>query len=402
MKPTVIIGAGHAGLTLAREIRALDKAMPITIVNQDPIQAYYKPNLSKALSMNKSAEQLIMKQIEALKRDLGAELLEYTSVLKISSEKKCILCHAKGQDNKPQATFELPYENLILATGASPIELPINGASGNVVSVNTLQDYIQFREMIKDKKHILIIGAGFVGCEFASDLSSNGYQVDVIDRASWPLEKVIPERLGAEIKHAISKNGVNWHFQSTIDEIVKEKRDTLKAYLSNGSIILPDVIISAIGLSPNIQLAKDSGLVTSRGIVVDEYSQTSCCTIYALGDCVEYDGQPLPFIAPATLAAKALANTLTGNKIKRVLPPQPVAIKIANCPTLLCPPKTKEGSWQVSGDGQDLEVAFFNNKKELCGFALSGQKISLKGEYLSRCSKPKINGSVLLQESGIS
>jgi len=394
MKPIIIIGAGHAGLTLAREIRALDKTTPIIIVSQDPIQAYYKPNLSKALSMNKSAEQLIVKQLDALKSDLDADLLEYTSVLKISSENKCILCHAKGPDNKTQEAFELPYENLILATGASPIELPIIGAAGNVVSVNTLQDYAQFREMIKDKKQILIIGAGFVGCEFASDLSSNGYQVDVIDRANWPLEQVIPEQLGAEIKHAISKNGVNWHFQSTIDEIVEGKQGTLKAYLSNGSFILPDVIISAIGLSPNIQLAKDSGLLTARGIVVDEYSQTSRCAIYALGDCVEYDGQPLPFIAPATLAAKALAKTLTGNKIKRVLPPQPVTIKIANCPTLLCPPKTKEGSWHVSGDGQDLEVAFFNNKKELCGFALSGQKVSLKGEYLSRCSTPKISQGV--------
>jgi len=401
MKPTIIIGAGHAGLSLAREIRALDKAMPITILSQDPIQAYYKPNLSKALSMKKSAEQLIMKQLNVLKRDLDAELLEHTSVFKLNSKKKNILCQAKDSDNKTQEPFELSYSNLILATGASPIQLPINGASDNVVSVNTLQDYAQFRDMIKNKKKILIIGAGFVGCEFASDLSNNGYQVDVIDRANWPLEQVIPEQLGTAIKHAISKNSVNWHFQSTIDEIVKDKQGRLKTHLSNGSIILTDLIISAVGLSPNIQLATDSGLLTAKGIVVDEYSRTSLPAIYALGDCVEYDGQPLPFIAPATLAAKALAKTLTGNKIKRVFPPQPVSIKIANCPTLLCPPKSKEGSWQVSGDGQDLEVAFYNNKKEMVGFALSGEKVSLKGEYLSRYSTSKISQGVQPQASAI-
>jgi len=384
MKPILIIGAGHAGLSLAREIRALDKAMPITIVSQDPIQAYYKPNLSKALSMNKSADQLIMKQLEALKNDLDAELLENTSVLKINHEEKSILCQAKSTDKNEQETFELPYENLILATGASPIEMPIKGASGNVVSVNTLQDYTQFRKMIKDKKQILIIGAGFVGCEFASDLSSSDYQVSVVDRAAWPLEQVIPEQMGTEIKHAISKNGVKWHFQSTVDEIVKNNQGELKAHLSNGVIILPDVIISAIGLSPNIKLAKVIGLLAGRGIVVDEYSRTSRHAIYALGDCVEYDGQPLPFIAPATLAAKALAKTLTGNKTKLVLPPQPVGVKITDYPTLICPPRIKEGSWQVNGVDQDLEAAFFNNKKELCGFALSGQRISLKGEYLSR------------------
>jgi len=384
MKPIVIIGAGHAGLTLAREIRALDKAMPITIISQDPIQAYYKPNLSKALSMNKSADQLIMKQLRALKRDLDAELLENTPVFKINHEKKSILCQGRDSENNKQETFELPYENLILATGANPIPLPIKGASGNVVSVNTLQDYSQFRKIIKDKKQILIIGAGFVGCEFASDLSSNGYQVDVVDRATWPLEKVVPEQMGTEIKHAISKDGVNWHFQSTVNEIVKDNQGKLSAHLSNGTIILSHVIISAVGLLPNIQLAKDTGLITDKGIVVDDYSRTSHYAIYALGDCVEYDGQSLPFIAPATLAAKSLAKTLTGNKTKLVLTPQPVGIKIANCPTLICPPHTKEGSWHVNGVDQDLEAAFFNNKKELCGFALSGEKISLKSEYLSQ------------------
>ena len=384
MKPIMIIGAGHAGLSLAREIRALDKAVPITIVSQDPTLAYYKPNLSKAISMNKSADQLITKQLGTLKRDLDAELLEHTSVLKINHKKKNILCQARGSENNKQETFELSYENLILATGASPIELPIDGATDNVISVNTLQDYVHLRQTIEGKKQILIIGAGFVGCEFASDLSSNGYQVDVVDRSRWPLEQVIPVQMGIEIKQAISEHAVNWHFQTSIKEIYKDNQGVLNVHLSNNSVITPDVIISAIGLSPNIQLAKECGLLTGRGIVVDADSRTSRDSIYALGDCVEYDGQPLPFIAPATLAAKALAKTLTGNKTKLVLPPQAVAIKIANCPTLICPPKTKDGSWIVTGVDQDLEAAFFNNKKKLCGFALSGQRISLKGEYLSK------------------
>jgi len=385
MKPIIIIGAGHAGLTLAREIRALDKTVPITIVSQDPIQAYYKPNLSKALSMNKSADQLIMKKLGALKNDLHAELFENTSVLKITHEKKSIICQSKGSDNKKLETFELPYENLIIATGASPIELPIDGAFGNVISINTLQDYALFRKKIKYKKQILIIGAGFVGCEFASDLTSNGYQVDVVDRTSWPLEQAIPEQVGIAIKHTLSENGVNWHFQTTVDEINNDGLGGLKVQLSNKTMIKPDVIISAIGLQPNIQLAKAANLSSVRGIVVDEYCQSSANSIYALGDCVEYDGQPLPFIAPATLAAKTLAKTLTGNKTKLVLPPQPVAIKISNCPTLICPPKTKEGSWQINGVDQDLEAAFLDNKNELCGFVLSGKKTALKGEYLSRC-----------------
>ncbi len=385
MKSIVIIGAGHAGLTLAREIRSQDKTVPVTIISQDPVQAYYKPSLSKALSMNKSPTDLILKSVHILKRDLDANVFENTSVLSIDSEKKTIHCLAKEVDGVKPAPFYLEYQSLVLATGASPIELPINGAAGNVVSVNTLQDYVHFRGMIEDKKRVLIIGAGFVGCEFASDLSGQGYQVNVVDRSSWPLQAVLPEKMGEEIKQALSQNGVNWNFQTTVEKITKDG-NRLRVQLSNASVIQADVIISAIGLQPNTQIASAAGLNTRKGIVIDEHCQTSADCIYALGDCVEYDGQPLPFIAPATLAAKALAKTLTGNRTRLQLPPQPVAIKIANCPTLICPPNSREGSWQVKGNGQDLEAQYVSTNNEVYGFALLGKKTSLKGEFLSRYS----------------
>ncbi len=384
MKPIVIIGAGHAGLTLAREIRSQDKTVPVTIISQDPVQAYYKPNLSKALSMNKSPADLVLKSIDALRRDLDVQIIESTRVLKVDPEKNTVRCLPIEVDGENQTPFELEYQNLVLATGASPIELPIKGAAGNVASVNTLQDYVRFRGMIENKKRILIIGAGFVGCEFASDLSGQGYQVDVVDRSSWPLQAVLPEPMGAQIKQTLSNNHVNWHFQTTVEEIQRDEQGTLIVQLSNKAIIQADVILSAVGLQPNTQFASVAGLNTRKGIVIDEHCQTSAHCIYALGDCVEYDGQPLPFIAPATLAAKALAKTLTGNKTRLVLPPQPVAIKIANCPTLICPPSSRQGSWQVKGSGQDLEAQYVSAENEFFGFALLGKKTSLKGAFLSR------------------
>jgi len=357
--------------------------VPLTIISQDAVQAYYKPSLSKALSMNKSPKELILKSLHILKRDLDAKIFEHTQVLKINDENKTVQCLAKGSCDEIPLSFELEYQSLILATGANPIKLPIKGAAGNLVSVNTLQDYGRFRDMIETKKRVLIIGAGFVGCEFASDLSGQGYQVSVVDRSSWPLQTVLPEEIGQEIKQALAQNGVNWNFETTIEKISKDGH-RLSAQLSNASIIQADVIISAIGLQPNIHIASEAGLNTRKGIVINPYCQTSRDDIYALGDCVEYDGQPLPFIAPATLAAKALAKTLTGNKTPLVLPPQPVAIKIANCPTIICPPSSRQGTWQVKGSGQDLEAQYVSNTDELCGFALSGKKTSLKGDFLSR------------------
>jgi len=366
----------------------------VTIISQDAVQAYSKPSLSKALSMNKSPKELILKSLHILKRDLDAKIFEHTQVLKINDENKTVQCMAKGSCDENPLSFELEYQSLILATGANPIKLPIKGAAGSVVSVNTLQDYGRFRELIENKKRVLIIGAGFVGCEFASDLSGQGYGVSVVDRSSWPLQAVLPEPMGEQIKQTLADNQVNWHFQSTVEEIQRDDQGPLNVQLSNKTIIQADVVLSAVGLQPNTQLAMAAGLNTRKGIVIDEHCQTSVDCIYALGDCVEYNGQPLPFIAPATLAAKALAKTLTGNKTRLSLPPQPVAIKIANCPTLICPPSSqqgarqgaRQGAWQVKGKGQDLEAQYVTAENDFCGFALLGKKTSLKGEFLSRYS----------------
>ncbi len=388
MKSIVIIGAGHAGLTLAREIRSQDKEVPVTIISQDAVQAYYKPNLSKALSMNKSPADLILKSLHLLKRDLDVQVFEHTCVLKIDSENKNVQCLAKETGTEKPISFELEYQSLVLATGACPIELPIKGSAGNVISVNTLQDYAHFRALIENKKRVLIIGAGFVGCEFASDLSGQGYQVHVVDRSSWPLQAVLPDIMGEQIKQVLACNQVNWHFQTTVEEIQRDAQGVLNVLLSNKTLMQTDVILSAIGLQPNIKIATAAGLNTRKGIVINDYCQTSSDAIYALGDCVEYNGQALPFIAPATLAAKALAKTLTGNKTRLLLPPQPVAIKIANCPTLICPPSSQQGAqqgaWQVKGCGLDLEAQYFSTDNEFAGFALLGKKIALKGEFLSR------------------
>jgi len=384
MNPIIIIGSGHAGLTLARELRARDKRQSITIVSQEPIEAYYKPNLSKALTLNKSAKDLVMKNRATLEQDLSAELLENTSVAEINCDQKRIQCIAKVNDSNEVKAFELAYDKLVIATGATPISLPIKDAKEFTLTINNLQDYKVFREQIKQAKRIVIIGAGFVGSELASDLSNNGYQVDVVDRSSWPLQQVMPQIMGSQVEQAITEQGATWHFETTVEEITKNKQGTLAVYLANGKIIETDRVISAVGLKPNIDLAQTAGLKTSNGIVIDSYSQTSADDVFAIGDCVEYNGKPLPFIAPATLAAKTLAKTLSGDKTLLKIPPQPVAVKINKCPTLICPANGETGDWKVSGENQDIEAEYVNERNETLGFALSGKKTSLKADYLSR------------------
>lgn len=384
-KGVVIIGAGHAGLTLAREIRANCKTTEITIISRESIRGYYKPSLSKALSMNKAPDQLVMKSAETIAEELNAKLLGQFTVIDINAERK----EVKGlfNDTEESSILTIPYHSLVLATGASPIRLPIERDSNlELLSINKLEDYEVFRARIQGKKKILIIGAGFVGCELASDLISSGYEVDIVDRCEWPLQRSMPEVMGTTIKKAMADQGVNWHLGTTLDSVVPNEKGCNVGHLSDGTIIDIDEVVSAIGLAPNTRLARDAGVVVRRGIEVDEYSKTSQPEIYALGDCVEYQGATLPFIAPATHAAKALAKTITGTKTVLELPALPVAVKISACPTIVCPPLNKRGIWQVQGSGMNLEALFISEEGVLSGFALTGHCIAKKNELASECA----------------
>ncbi len=380
----VIIGAGHAGLTLAREIRANCKITPITIISRDAIRGYYKPNLSKALSMEKTPDQLVMKSAETIAQDLNAKLLSNVTVIDIDTEHK----ELKGLFNNTEesSVMTIPYHSLVLATGASPIRLPIERESSTeLLSINNLEDYEVFRERIQQKKKVLIIGAGFVGCELASDLISNDYDVDIVDLCEWPLQRSMPEVMGTEIRKAMTEQGVKWHLGKTLASVTTEQDNGKIAHLSDGTKIQTDAIVSAVGLVPNTHLARSAGVMVQRGIEVDGLSQTSEPDIYALGDCVEYKGVTLPFIMPATHAAKALAKTLTSTETALTLSALPVAVKISACPTLVCPSLDKKGIWQVQGAGMNLEAHFINGEGLMSGFALTGQCITRKNQLVTEC-----------------
>ncbi len=380
----VIIGAGHAGLTLAREIRVNCKATPITIISRDAIRGYYKPNLSKALSMEKTPDQLVMKSAETIAQDLDVKLLSHVTVIDIDAEHK----ELRGLFNNTEesSVMTISYHSLVLATGASPIRIPIErDATTELLSINNLEDYEVFRERIQQKKKILIIGAGFVGCELASDLASNGYDVDIVDLCEWPLQRAMPEVMGTEIKKAMAEQGVTWHLGKSLTSVKTDQESGKTAYLSDGTSIHTDAIVSAVGLVPNTRLASNAGVRVQRGIEVDALSQTSQTDVYALGDCVEYKGVTLPFIMPATHAAKALAKTLTGTDTELTLPALPVAVKISACPTVVCPPLNKKGIWQVQGAGMNLEAHFINEEGVMSGFSLTGQCITKKNQLAAEC-----------------
>lgn len=375
MNPIVIIGSGHAGLNVAREIRANIPETPMVILSKESICAYYKPNLSKALSMGKSADQLVMKTEEKLSADLNAELVSQVEASSIDASAKLIRYH-----DRQGVIHQINYHALVLATGASPIRLPIEKQTdAPFFHVNDLEDYKQFRDAIVDKKRVLIIGAGFVGCELASDLNSQDYEVAIIDKGQWPLQRVIPEMMGSAIKHAMTEKGTTWHFGVVLESVIKEN-GSIRATLSDGTTLETDIIISAVGLKANTALAEQAGLDTGRGIIIDSSYRTSDSSIFALGDCVQIQGNLMPFIAPATHAAKSIGKTLSRAPTSVAMPSLAVAVKIAACATVICPSLNGKGVWEIQGAGRDLEAHQLDKNGEICGFALTGERVSRKNE----------------------
>ena len=369
--PIVIVGSGHAGYTLALELRKRDETTPLHIVTRDAGEAYYKPNLSKALAMGKTPDELVQQPGEEAAAAIGATLHAHSAVEAVDPAAREIRFGGRT----------LRYANLVLATGATPIRLQALGP--DAISVNHLDDYRIFRERLSGAREILIAGAGLIGCELANDLATAGHRVSVIELAGWPLPRLLPEPQGRALQEALEGLDVCFHLGRSIERV-----EGRRAHLDDGSELDFELLLSAIGLKPNIDLAQAAGLECDRGIRVDAHFATSAPNVYALGDCVEVPAdtapQPMPYVLPIAFAARALAKTLSGETTRAVLPAMPVIVKTPACPALVCPPLVAKGQWQVSGETPDLEAIFVADGGRETGFALTGAATKKRGEYTKR------------------
>jgi rubredoxin-NAD+ reductase len=368
-QPVVIIGSGLAGYTLAREFRKLDTETPVIILSGDHGGFYSKPMLSNAFAQKKSADSLLMKDAAKMAAEIKIEIKPNSRVSAIDPQQKQLNINGEV----------LHYHKLVLALGADPIKLPIQGdAAEAVLLVNDLDDYRRFREAVAGKKDIAILGAGLIGCEFANDLAGAGYKVQVIDLAPQVLGRLLPAESAAFMQGKLEEQGVVFHLGTTTQSIERQGGQ-LSLKLANGVNILADVVLSAVGLRPRTALASAAGIKVERGIVVNGLLQTSFEDIFALGDCAQVEGRVLPFVMPIMHAARALAITLTGKATPVHYPAMPVAVKTPACPTVVSPPEPgAQGEWKVEGSLDGVKAVFQQANGQLLGFALMGSAMSEK------------------------
>ena len=383
----VIIGAGLAGWTTAREFRKLDTSTPIVLVTADSGDFYAKPTLSNACAQKRTAEQLVTTLAAKMAETLNVTLHAHTQVTAIDTQAQRIAIATQGGASHP-----LPYTRLVLATGAHPIRIPLDGdAAGQVQSINQLTDLAHFQQHLgAEPKTVLIMGAGLIGCEFANDLVLGGHTVHVVDPAQRPLAALLPEGASAQMQSALSGMGVRWHFGTTVQSLNSSTNaKALQAKLANGETVDADLVLSAIGLRADVALAQAAHIHCERGVVVNEMLQTSVAKVYALGDCAQYASagvRTLPYVMPIMNAARALAATLAGTPTPLVFPLMPVSVKTPALPTVVAAPHpATQGQWVA--EELDAEAAptggawrFVDASGQQRGFVLTGKQTARRME----------------------
>ncbi|AWN16166.1 NAD(P)/FAD-dependent oxidoreductase [Salinisphaera sp. LB1] len=377
MDPIIIIGTGLAGYSVAREFRKHDTATPVILITRDDGASYYKPDISEAHAKDKGADELVQKTAEEMAAMLDATVRTHEQVEAIDREAHQVQL----------ASDTLGYSRLVLAWGADPIVLNLAGdAADRVHKVNNLMDYRAFRDNLEAGSHVVILGAGLIGCEFANDLIQYGYKVSVADPAGWPLAQLVPEAAGEAVKSALAHAGVDWHLGHAATGVHQGDDDRYHVVLDNDSQINADVVLSAVGLRAGTALAEAAGLEVDRGIVVDRTLVTSDPDIYALGDCAEVDGHWRPYVAPLMQCARTLGKTLAAGaddepgQVK--YPTLPIIIKTHVCPVIVYPPVNPHGEWQIERDGTAVEGRFVDGDGRLQGFVLTGEATQKRRDYI--------------------
>lgn len=361
--PIIIIGTGLSGYSLAREIRKQDKDTRLLMVTADDGFSYSKPMLSTGFTKGKEADELAQATSGGMVEQLGVELRTHTVVTGIDTERHELLI---GDER-------LAYSSLVLAWGADVIRLSIAGdGQSHVYSINDLMDYRAFRKALSGGKRVAIMGAGLIGCEFANDLINGSYEVDVIAPSDTVMPGLLPPAAADAVVDALTGAGARFHLETVVDR-VDQAEEGVRLTLANGELIEADIVISAVGLRPRIELAQSAGLTTNRGIVVNRALETSAKDVYALGDCAEVDGQVLLYVLPLMASARALARTLRGERTEVKYGVMPVMVKTPCCPTAVSPPPPgAAGSWEVTREGNSVRALFKAPDGETLGFAVTG------------------------------
>ncbi len=297
----VLVGNGMAGVRALEELLAIAPDLyEITVFGAEPYGNYNRILLSPVLAGEKRLEDIMLND-EAWYAERGIRLYAGNPVVRIDRRHRQVI----GADGT--TAF---YDRLLLATGSNPVILPVPGHRlPGVLSFRDIQDVNAMIEAARRFRHAVVIGGGLLGLEAANGLLCRGMKVTVVHLVQTLMEKQLDETAGEMLRASLEARGVRFILGAETAEIFGKQR-VQGIRLKDGREYTADIVVMAVGIRPNIALAKAAGLYCERGIVVNDTLQTYDPRIYAVGECVQHRGQTYGLVAPLFEQAKVCANHL--------------------------------------------------------------------------------------------
>jgi 3-phenylpropionate/trans-cinnamate dioxygenase ferredoxin reductase component len=308
--PVVIVGAGHAGFQLAASLRQHGFGERICLINDEAHLPYQRPPLSKAYLKGEGRPDSLMFRPDKFYRDQNIELLGDRVVSIDRSARRLLLASGSALD----------YGHLVLATGARNRLLDIPNANlEDVRYLRTLDESEALRQRISSGQRVVVVGAGFIGLEFAATARAKGLEVDVVELGPRVMARAVTAEISAFFEQRHTASGIRIHFGVQATAIEADGVAVTGVSLSDGRHVPADLVVVGVGVLPNVELAAEAGLPVASGIIVDEQLLTSDPDISAIGDCALFAsprfGAPLRLesVQNASDHARCVAARLTGD-----------------------------------------------------------------------------------------
>lgn len=297
----VLVGNGMAGMRAIEELMSLAPDMyDITVFGNEPYGNYNRILLSPVLSGEKTIDEIMLND-EQWYIDNNVTLHKGKAVVKIDRHKRKVI----AEDGT-----EAVYDRLLLATGSTPFMIPVPGHDlPGVIPFRDIADIDTMLDAAKHYRHAVVIGGGLLGLEAANGLLKQGMKVTVVHLTDTLMERQMDSVSGKMLKKELEARGLLFELKATTKELIGRKR-VQGVVLEDGRELTADLVVMAVGIRPNIELAKSARLQCNRGILVNDTMQTYDPRIYAVGECVEHRDQCYGLVAPLFEQAKVCANHL--------------------------------------------------------------------------------------------
>ncbi|MFQ5488040.1 MAG: nitrite reductase large subunit NirB, partial [Gammaproteobacteria bacterium] len=297
----VLIGNGMAGVRALEELLKLAPDMyEITVFGAEPFGNYNRILLSPVLAGEKTLEDIMLNDLQWY-RDNGITLHAGKQVVEIDRHRRRVVAS--------DGTVE-SYDRLVLATGSRPFIIPVPGKDlEGVITFRDIHDVNAMLEASSHHRRAVVIGGGLLGLEAANGLKERGMAVTVVHLMDTLMERQLDKPAGELLKRALEEKGLTFLMEAQTEALLGEEQVRAVRF-KDGTEIPADIVVMAVGIRPNIELAKEAGLYCERGVLVNDTMQTYDPRIYAVGECIQHRGQTYGLVAPLFEMAKVCANHL--------------------------------------------------------------------------------------------